>query len=802
LILGKQRQELVFRAAKGTLGQILNPFKLPDWLPELKNKDVLRADFIAGLTVALVLIPQSMAYAQLAGLPPYYGLYASLMPTMIAAFFGSSRQLATGPVAMVSLMTAAALEPLATAGGEAFIGYALLLSLMVGIFQLLMGMFRLGVLLNFLSHPVIAGFVNAAAIIIATSQLGKMFGVSAEKGEYHYEFVFNTVTAALESTHWPTLGMAALAFGTMLAVRRYNPKLPAILFAVILTTLLAWLTGYERHTTIKLEQIASQNIRTALLYDALESKYIDRLTDKYITAQKSFGVKVEGADEDVNLLSERQDLEQIKFQLDQKKEQSQTHHKGLFKTPLYAAGEGDQMRFYTAEEVAAGEEGVEGKARSQAWYITSYENSVVELQSGGKVIGKVPGGLPGFRLPTFEWGVIMHLIGAMITISLIGFMEAISIAKAMAAKTRQSLNADRELMGQGLSNIAGSMFQAYPVSGSFSRSAVNINTGAVTGFSSVITVFIVAFALLFLTPLLYYLPQATLAAIIIKAVAGLISMRPMIHAWRANRHDGIVAFITFIFTLALAPDLELGILFGMLLSLVLLLFRIMKPRVMFPGLPEKLMPPEAVAAGVLEDGRVMRMRFEGSLVFANVAFFEEQLQKLLASSPNLKVLIIDAVSINEVDASGDQMLRDYYRRLTGTGLDVLFTRVRKPIQDMFERSHMYEDVGRDVFHRNPIDVYQHAWDILVAREALEEEKKATEVTEKAREEAEKASEEAEKASEEAKKASEEAKRGSEEAEEASEEAEKVGEKTNKTSKAPVKPDKELEENGGEPDKKG
>jgi len=194
----KAKQETVIKAAKNTLGQILNPFVLPEWLPELRNRDVLRADFIAGLTVALILIPQSMAYAQLAGLPAYYGLYASLMPTMIAAFFGSSRQLATGPVAMVSLMTAAALEPLATAGSEAFVGYALLLALMVGLFQLALGMFRLGVLLNFLSHPVILGFVNAAAIIIATSQLGKIFGVSAEKGEYHYEFVINTIKAAMD----------------------------------------------------------------------------------------------------------------------------------------------------------------------------------------------------------------------------------------------------------------------------------------------------------------------------------------------------------------------------------------------------------------------------------------------------------------------------------------------------------------------------------------------------------------------------------------------------------------------------
>ncbi len=235
---------------KDTPGQILNPLTLPEWLPELRNKAVLRSDFIAGLTVALVLIPQSMAYAQLAGLPPYYGLYASLLPTMIAAFFGSSRQLATGPVAMVSLMTAAALEPLATAGGEAYIGYALLLSLMVGLFQLTMGMFRLGVLLNFLSHPVIAGFVNAAAIIIATSQLGKIFGISAEKCEYHYEFIVNTFNAVMDHTHWPTFGMAALAFGIMLAVRRYNPKPPAVLFAVIITTLLSWATGFEKHSSI------------------------------------------------------------------------------------------------------------------------------------------------------------------------------------------------------------------------------------------------------------------------------------------------------------------------------------------------------------------------------------------------------------------------------------------------------------------------------------------------------------------------------------------------------------------------
>ena len=637
------------------------PLRLPDWLPELKDRRVLRADAIAGLTVALILIPQSMAYAQLAGLPPYYGLYASLLPTMLAAFLGSSRQLATGPVAMVSLMTAAALEPLATAGGEAYVGYALLLSFMVGLFQLAMGVFRLGVLLNFLSHPVISGFVNAAAIIIATSQLGKIFGVEADKGEYHFEYVANVVQAAAQGTHWPTFGMAVLAFGIMLVVRRRNPNLPAVLFAVIITTVLAWVTGYEKHATVPLSQVGTQSVRSALMLDALQRKHLTNLSGRYLEAQQDFRDRAEGIEdqeEDEGLLMHRQDLEQIEFMLEQRKAQTEAHHEDLFDTRLYAIGEGEQRVFYTAEDVVEHLPEDRKDDPGPAWTIKHYRNNEVTLETGGKVIGEVPGGLPGFRMPSFEWSAMVHLIGAMLTISLIGFMEAISVAKAMAAKTRQNLSADRELIGQGMANLTGSLFQSYPVSGSFSRSAVNFNAGAVTGFSSVVTVVVVAVVLLFLTPLLYYLPQATLAAVIIKAVSGLIRLSPMVHAWRANRHDGIVAFVTFFLTLTLAPDLELGSLLGMVLSLVLLWFRIMKPRVVFPELQESLLPEEALADGVMEDGRIVRMRFEGQLVFANVAYFEERLQKLLSPSPNLKVLIIVAVSINVLDASGELVLRD------------------------------------------------------------------------------------------------------------------------------------------------
>ena len=209
-----------------------------------------KIDFISGLTVALVLIPQSMAYAQLAGLPAHYGLYASFLPPMIAALFGSSRQLATGPVAVVSLMTSASLEPLAAAGSTGFIEYAILLALMVGVFQFAIGVLRLGVVVNFLSHPVVNGFTNAAALIIATSQLSKIFGVSVESGEHHYETVLRVVSAAMEWTHLPTLGMAVLAFAVMLGVRRLSPRLPNVLIAVVITTVLSAAVDFEHDETV------------------------------------------------------------------------------------------------------------------------------------------------------------------------------------------------------------------------------------------------------------------------------------------------------------------------------------------------------------------------------------------------------------------------------------------------------------------------------------------------------------------------------------------------------------------------
>ena len=228
------------------------------------SKESLRSDALAGLTVALVLIPQSMAYAQLAGLPAYYGLYAAFLPPMIAALFGSSRQLATGPVAVVSLMTSASLAPLATAGSEGYIAYAILLALMVGIFQFALGVLRLGVVVNFLSHPVVNGFTNAAAIIIATSQLSKMFGVYVDTAEHHYVTVFKVVAAGVNHTHWPTFFMGLGAFAIMYALRWLNPRIPNVLVAVAVTTLISWATGFDHNVRLPLSSVESREA-TALI---------------------------------------------------------------------------------------------------------------------------------------------------------------------------------------------------------------------------------------------------------------------------------------------------------------------------------------------------------------------------------------------------------------------------------------------------------------------------------------------------------------------------------------------------------
>ena len=550
------------------------PFK--DWISDLKNPKILQADIIAGLTVALVLVPQSMAYAQLAGLPPYYGLYASFLPVAIASVFGSSRQLATGPVAVVSLLTAAALEPIASNDPSGYVAHAIMLAFLVGIFQLSLGLLMMGVLVDFLSHPVVTGFTNAAAIIIATSQLSKLFGVNVVSADHHYQTVLNVISESLVNTHSPTLMMGLLAIFIILLVRKISSRYPAVLISVVITTFISWY---------------------------------------------------------------------VKF----------------------------------------------------------------ELNYGGKVIGVVPDGLPSIQMPQIDLSQLINLGTVAIAISLIGFMEAISIAKAMATQTKQRLDADQELIGQGLSNIVSSFFQGYPVSGSFSRSAVNISAGAVTGFSSVVTGIVVGITLLFLTPLLYHLPQATLAAVIITAVINLIKFKPIKYAWRVQKHDAIISVVTFFVTLLLAPELELGIIVGIVLSLGSYCYRSMRPRVICLSKNNQGVFRNSDTNNIPKCCSISVMRFDGPLIFTNAGHFENEVIERVATKPELRYFIIDAIAINEIDATGQDMLHSLSSRLYEQKINLYFARVHKPIQKIFKETGFSTGEWSNHFHRTIDDAIEFAW---------------------------------------------------------------------------------------------
>lgn len=532
----------------------------------------LRMDIVAGITVALVLIPQSMAYAQLAGLPPYFGLYISFMPVMIGALWGSSKQLQTGPVAVVSLLTASALIPLVGDPDKMtseqlislYVPLAIMLALMVGVFQLALGLFRLGIIVNFLSHPVIVGFTNAAAMVIGLSQLSKIFGVKMERSEHFLVDIYN-VLAQVGGTHLPTLLMGVGAFVVMWSMKRYLPKVPGVLVAVVASIIISWLIGFE----------------------------------------------------------------------------------GM----------------------------------------------------GGKVVGKIPEGLPTFEIPTIKFDLIRDLITSAVVISLVGFMEAISIAKAMAAKTKDRIDPNQELIGQGLANIIGSMSSSYPASGSFSRSAVNLDAGAKTGLSSVFTAMIVLITLLFLTPLLYHLPSAVLAAVIVMAVIGLINFKAIKHSWDACRHDGVAAVLTFVATLGFAPHLDKGILIGAGLALILFLYRTMHPRVATLGrFEDGTLRDVTVHEHLLTDERIIAIRFDGSLYFANVSFFEDTILEAVANKKEAKFILVVGDAINQLDASGEEVMHHLTERLKETGVTMVFSGLKRQILKVMHQTGLFAKVGAENIH--------------------------------------------------------------------------------------------------------
>ena len=656
------------------------------------NAEKFRIDAISGLTVALVLIPQSMAYAQLAGLPPYYGLYASFLPPIIASLFGSSRQLATGPVAVVSLMTSASLEPLATAGSEGYIAYAIVLALTVGVFQLGLGILRLGLVVNFLSHPVVNGFTNAAALIIASSQLSKLFGVYVDKAEHHYETILRVCQAAVHYTHWPTLLMGALAFAIMYGLKRISPKIPNVLVAVAAAILISWSMGFEHDMQVDISTIEYPKA-VELVGDF--NRAVDEIP-KLGEERARLGGELEEktkAGDTFGVIDIQHDLAVVGTKIERAKHEAHLARTGL-RDILFTGLEGpDGALRFVPEGQAAGE----GDGRT--WRIKVGNKPIltdqVHMIGGGAVVGTVPKGLPSLSAPKLDLKIFMHLLPYAAIISLLGFMEAISIAKAMAAKTGQRLDPNQELIGQGLGNILGAMGKSYPTSGSFSRSAVNLQAGAVTGLSSVFTSLAVVIMLLFFTPLLYHLPQAVLAAVIMMAVIGLVNVSGFIHAWKTQWYDGAISILTFVFTLVFAPHLDKGIMIGVVLSLLVFLYKSMRPTVVSLSRHDDEAYRSSLAHQLEECRYIDLVRFDGPLFFANASYLEDKINDRLVSKKDLRHIVIVANGISDMDASGEEALSLLIDRVRSAGVDISFSGVNEVLMAVFKRTHLYEKIGAE-----------------------------------------------------------------------------------------------------------
>jgi SulP family sulfate permease len=656
--------------------------------------DNFRVDTISGLTVALVLIPQSMAYAQLAGLPAYYGLYASFLPPMIAALFGSSRQLATGPVAIVSLMTSASLEPLATAGSGGYLAYAVLLALMVGVFQFTLGVLRLGLVVNFLSHPVVNGFTNAAAIIIASSQLSKLFGVYVDGGKHHYETIIRVIKATMHYTHWPTLLMGALAFAIMYGLKRLSPKIPNVLVAVILTTLISWATGFQHNAEIDISAIASPRARELIAAFNKAVMAIAPLEDERTEVSKTLDIATESQDM-VAILNAEHNASVLTINIERL-----NHTAHMYREELRAllfegvSSERGSLIFYLKSEMPAQ---LKGDGRSWRLQLGNkpLETDKLMMMGGGAVVGVIPAGLPSLRIPKIDLKVIFHLFPYAVIISLLGFMEAISIAKAMAGKTGQRLDPNQELIGQGMANILGSIAKSYPTSGSFSRSAVNLQAGAVSGLSSVFTSLAVVIVLLFFTPLLYHLPQSVLAAVIMMAVIGLVNVSGFIHAWEAQWYDGAISVISFICTLGFAPHLHKGIMIGVILSLFVFLYKSMRPKIAALSRHEDQSLRCVLTHDLKECVYIAMVRFEGPLFFANASYLEDEIMELMRTKMNLKHIIIVSNGINDIDASGEETLSLLVDRIRSAGIDISLSGVNESVMKVFERTHFKEKIGEN-----------------------------------------------------------------------------------------------------------
>ncbi|WP_298558104.1 sulfate permease [uncultured Aliiroseovarius sp.] len=559
-------------AARGAaLGQFV---PVLDW-GRRYDQGAFSADLLAAVIVTIMLIPQSLAYALLAGLPAEMGLYASILPLVAYAIFGTSRALAVGPVAVVSLMTAAAIGNLELASQSDYIAAAITLAFLSGLILLIMGVFRLGFLANFLSHPVIAGFITASGLLIATSQLKHILGIEAHG--HSLIDLFGSLFAHLGETNLITLviGAASVAF-------------------------LFWV------------------------------------------------------------------------------------RKGL-KPLLMSLGLGDRLAGGLAKAGPVG-----------AVIVTTLISWGFDLQSKGvAIVGDVPQGLPPLTMPSFDADLWTSLFGSALLISIIGFVESISVAQTLAAKKRQRIVPDQELVGLGASNIAAAMSGGYPVTGGFARSVVNFDAGAETPAAGAFTAIGILLAAMFLTPLLYFLPKATLAATIIVAVLGLVDFHILKATWRYHRADFTAVLATILLTLGFG--VEIGVSAGVVLSIVLYLYKTSRPHIAEVGLvPGTQHFRNIDRHNVLTHPELVTLRLDENLYFANARYIEDYLLERTGRG-GLKHVVLMCSAVNEIDLSALETLEELERQLSDSGITLSLSEVKGPVMDRLQRTDFLDHLSGDVY---------------------------------------------------------------------------------------------------------
>lgn len=557
-----------------------------EWLPTYK-KSYLSGDISAGITVGIMLIPQGMAYAMIAGLPPVFGLYASLIPQVMYALLGTSRQLAVGPVAMDSLLVASGLGALAISGIDEYISMAIFLALFMGIIQLGLGLLRMGFLVNFLSKPVISGFTSAAAIIIGLSQLKHLLGTTIERSNQVHVLLGNAFKT-IGDTHLITLGIGVLAIIVIKLIKKIHKSIPAALVVVILGVLGIYLFGLH--------------------------------------------------------------------------------------------------------------------------------------EQGVKIVGEVPSGLPSFKVPTIDFSRVSELLPIALTLALIAFMEAISVSKAVEEKHEDyEVDSNQELIALGSANIIGSLFQSYPTTGGFSRTAVNDQAGAKTGVAPIISALVVGLTLLFLTPLFYYLPNAVLAAIIMVAVFGLIDVKYPIELFKKRRDEFFLLLATFLITLTIG--IKEGILLGVLVSLLLLVYRTSRPHIAVLGRIKNTDYFKNITRFPEDTEQFddfLIVRFDAQLYFGNKEFFKKELQKHLSTKiGQIKYVILNAEAINYIDSSAVHMLRKMISDLKSEDITFVVAGAIGPTRDILYSSGLINDIGKEHLFVKTNEAFEHC-KLLNKKTAVEE----------------------------------------------------------------------------------